>query len=63
MRKNQMMLNRMRTHRLLVAKGKGHTAEAYALQSRVGDCGLEAIREQEAVVKQMRADIKSERNK
>eukprot|EP00972_Heterocapsa_arctica_P114907 16445034-Heterocapsa_arctica.AAC.1 len=62
MRENQVMLNRMREHRFLVAKGTGHTAEAYALQSRVGDCGMDVIREQEAVVEKMRADIKSERN-
>eukprot|EP00972_Heterocapsa_arctica_P007192 1049449-Heterocapsa_arctica.AAC.1 len=39
MRKNQVMLNSMRKHRFLVAKGKGHTQEAYALQSKIGDCG------------------------
>eukprot|EP00972_Heterocapsa_arctica_P088578 13060973-Heterocapsa_arctica.AAC.1 len=63
MRTNQVMLNRMRKHRILVAKGKEHTREAYALQSRIGDCGVEAIGEQEAVVEKMRADIKSERTK
>eukprot|EP00972_Heterocapsa_arctica_P066304 9781160-Heterocapsa_arctica.AAC.1 len=33
MRQNQVMLNRMRKHRFLVAKGKGHTQEAYAWQA------------------------------
>eukprot|EP00972_Heterocapsa_arctica_P108171 15930698-Heterocapsa_arctica.AAC.1 len=53
----------MRKHIFLVAKGKGHTKEAYALQSKIVDCGVEAIREQEAVVEKMRAEIKSERTK
>eukprot|EP00972_Heterocapsa_arctica_P010062 1478191-Heterocapsa_arctica.AAC.1 len=51
----------MKKHRFLVAKGKGHTQEAYALQSNIGECGLEAIREQEAVVEKTRAEIDSER--
>eukprot|EP00972_Heterocapsa_arctica_P019322 2852166-Heterocapsa_arctica.AAC.1 len=63
MRKNRVMVNRMRKHIVLVAEGKGQTQEAYALQSQIGACGVEAIREQEAVVETMRAEIQSERTK
>eukprot|EP00972_Heterocapsa_arctica_P053168 7829355-Heterocapsa_arctica.AAC.1 len=50
----------MRKHMVMVNKGKGQGQEAFALQAKLDKTGVEAIKEQELKVEEMRNHAKTE---
>eukprot|EP00972_Heterocapsa_arctica_P109085 16063565-Heterocapsa_arctica.AAC.1 len=62
MRKQQLTLNRMRKHMILVNQGKGQHNYAFLLQAKLENkTGIEAIRALEELVDRMRNQIRAER--
>eukprot|EP00972_Heterocapsa_arctica_P076298 11256333-Heterocapsa_arctica.AAC.1 len=61
MRKQQLTLNIMITHLVLVNKGKEGGIEGAALYAKLENTGVEAIKELEVIVDNLRCQIKNER--